>query len=172
MGPTWLNFLKPPFICKGPGGGNAVAFPGSQGKETENRPDPPKKGIRLSSRPFFFYFLLFGTRCPRHKHKYAFPFYSSPLPRFQKNTTPLTTHQPNHTTKSRKTTKTHLFSPLLFLFFRSKLLQMASSSAQGSGYDFSFKILLIGDSGVGKSSLLVSFISNAVDDPSPTIGIS
>lgn len=48
---------------------------------------------------------------------------------------------------------------------------MSSSSAQGSGYDLSFKILLIGDSGVGKSSLLVSFISNSLEDIAPTIGI-
>ncbi|OMO73701.1 Small GTPase superfamily [Corchorus olitorius] len=49
---------------------------------------------------------------------------------------------------------------------------MGSSSGQSSGsYDFSFKILLIGDSGVGKSSLLVSFISAAVEDLSPTIGV-
>ncbi|XP_068473363.1 LOW QUALITY PROTEIN: ras-related protein RABC2a-like [Phaseolus vulgaris] len=48
---------------------------------------------------------------------------------------------------------------------------MSSSSAQSSGYDLSFKILLIGDSGVGKSSLLVSFISSSVEDLSPTIGV-
>lgn len=50
---------------------------------------------------------------------------------------------------------------------------MSSSSGQGgsSSYDFSFKILLIGDSGVGKSSLLVSFISSAPEDLSPTIGV-
>lgn len=47
---------------------------------------------------------------------------------------------------------------------------MSSSSGQSSGYDLSFKILLIGDSGVGKSSLLVSFISSSVEDLSPTIG--
>ncbi|XP_059646806.1 ras-related protein RABC2a-like [Cornus florida] len=46
---------------------------------------------------------------------------------------------------------------------------MASSST--NTYDLSFKILLIGDSGVGKSSLLVSFISNSVDDLAPTIGV-
>ncbi|KAM0938869.1 putative small monomeric GTPase [Dioscorea sansibarensis] len=40
-----------------------------------------------------------------------------------------------------------------------------------SGFDYSFKVLLIGDSSVGKSSLLVSFISNHVDDLAPTIGI-
>ncbi|KAA8516593.1 hypothetical protein F0562_016901 [Nyssa sinensis] len=48
---------------------------------------------------------------------------------------------------------------------------MASSAGQSSSYDLSFKILLIGDSGVGKSSLLVSFISNSVDDLAPTIGV-
>ncbi|TKY52991.1 Ras-related protein RABC2a [Spatholobus suberectus] len=48
---------------------------------------------------------------------------------------------------------------------------MSSSSGQGSGYDLSFKILLIGDSAVGKSSLLVSFISNSVEDLAPTIGV-
>lgn len=45
------------------------------------------------------------------------------------------------------------------------------SSGQSSNYDLSFKILLIGDSAVGKSSLLVSFISNSVDDLAPTIGV-
>ncbi|KAJ1392207.1 Small GTPase superfamily [Sesbania bispinosa] len=48
---------------------------------------------------------------------------------------------------------------------------MSSSSGQSSGYDLSFKILLIGDSAVGKSSLLVSFISNSVEDLAPTIGV-
>ncbi|KAL6128452.1 hypothetical protein ACLB2K_071807 [Fragaria x ananassa] len=38
-------------------------------------------------------------------------------------------------------------------------------------YDYSFKILLAGDSGVGKSSLLLSFISDFVHDLSPTIGV-
>lgn len=42
----------------------------------------------------------------------------------------------------------------------------------GGGIDYSFKILLIGDSGVGKSSLLLSFISQqALQDLSPTIGV-
>ncbi|KAL2933403.1 Ras-related protein RABC2a [Bienertia sinuspersici] len=40
-----------------------------------------------------------------------------------------------------------------------------------SNYDLSFKVLLIGDSGVGKSSLLVSFISSALEDLAPTIGV-
>lgn len=51
---------------------------------------------------------------------------------------------------------------------------MGSSSASpiaNSSYDYSFKILLIGDSAVGKSSLLVSFISSHVDNLSPTIGV-
>ena len=47
---------------------------------------------------------------------------------------------------------------------------MASSPA--SSYDCSFKVLLIGDSAVGKSSLLVSFVaaSHLDDDIAPTIG--
>ncbi|XP_010050462.2 ras-related protein RABC2a [Eucalyptus grandis] len=45
------------------------------------------------------------------------------------------------------------------------------SSGQSGGYDLSFKILLIGDSGVGKSSLLVSFISSSAEDLAPTIGV-
>ncbi|KQJ96947.1 ras-related protein RABC2a [Brachypodium distachyon] len=42
-----------------------------------------------------------------------------------------------------------------------------------SAYECSFKILLIGDSGVGKSSLLVSFVAAATldDDITPTIGV-
>ncbi|XP_010918923.1 ras-related protein RABC2a isoform X2 [Elaeis guineensis] len=48
---------------------------------------------------------------------------------------------------------------------------MGSSAGSGNSYDYSFKILLIGDSGVGKSSLLVSFISSHVDDLAPTIGV-
>ncbi|GLT92299.1 hypothetical protein SLE2022_101400 [Rubroshorea leprosula] len=44
---------------------------------------------------------------------------------------------------------------------------MGSSSGQSGGsYDLSFKILL-----VGKSSLLVSFISSSVKDLAPTIGV-
>lgn len=46
------------------------------------------------------------------------------------------------------------------------------NNSNGTRYDYSFKVLLIGDSGVGKSSLLLSFISNSVldHDLSPTIG--
>lgn len=39
-------------------------------------------------------------------------------------------------------------------------------------FDYLFKLLLIGDSGVGKSSLLLSFTSKTFDDLSPTIGNS
>ncbi|XP_062091955.1 ras-related protein RABC2a-like isoform X2 [Humulus lupulus] len=49
---------------------------------------------------------------------------------------------------------------------------MGSLRKVGNGnFDYSFKILLIGDSGVGKSSILLSFISNCVHDLSPTIGV-
>lgn len=52
------------------------------------------------------------------------------------------------------------------------MVSSSNNSNNTTNYDLSFKVLLIGDSGVGKSSLLVSFISNAVnhDDLSPTIG--
>ena len=48
------------------------------------------------------------------------------------------------------------------------------SSPGSSSYDRYFKVLLIGDSAVGKSSLLVTFVSPAdhhAVDTSPTIGI-
>ncbi|XP_057741456.1 ras-related protein RABC2a-like [Arachis stenosperma] len=49
---------------------------------------------------------------------------------------------------------------------------MSLSSGQiSSSYDLSFKILLIGDSAVGKSSLLLSFISNSTEELAPTIGV-
>ncbi|TYH54447.1 hypothetical protein ES332_D09G169400v1 [Gossypium tomentosum] len=49
---------------------------------------------------------------------------------------------------------------------------MGSFSGKSSGScDLSFKILLIGDSSVGKSSMLLSFISASAEDLAPTIGV-
>lgn len=47
----------------------------------------------------------------------------------------------------------------------------SSDSSFSSEFDYLFKLLMIGDSGVGKSSLLLSFISDTFDDLSPTIGV-
>ncbi|KAE9446506.1 hypothetical protein RHGRI_031749 [Rhododendron griersonianum] len=47
---------------------------------------------------------------------------------------------------------------------------MDASSSQPE-FDYLFKLLLIGDSGVGKSSLLLSFTSDTFEDLSPTIGV-
>lgn len=44
-------------------------------------------------------------------------------------------------------------------------------SSTSSEFDHLFKLLLIGDSGVGKSSLLLSFTSDTFEDMSPTIGV-
>lgn len=46
---------------------------------------------------------------------------------------------------------------------------MDSASSQPE-FDYLFKLLLIGDSGVGKSSLLLRFTSDSFEDLSPTIG--
>ncbi|KAK2975923.1 hypothetical protein RJ640_007401 [Escallonia rubra] len=47
---------------------------------------------------------------------------------------------------------------------------MDSPSSQPE-FDYLFKLLMIGDSGVGKSSLLLSFTSDTFEDLSPTIGV-
>lgn len=44
-------------------------------------------------------------------------------------------------------------------------------STSQTEFDYQFKLLLIGDSGVGKSSLLLSFTSDTFEDISPTIGV-
>ncbi|XP_004515929.1 ras-related protein RABC2a-like [Cicer arietinum] len=82
-----------------------------------------------------------------------------------RNYTPFAFHHYYYTTQHK-----------LYLFFLSLSLsldrRMSSSSGQSSSsYDLSFKILLIGDSAVGKSSLILSFISASVEDLSPTIGV-
>ena len=42
----------------------------------------------------------------------------------------------------------------------------------GTNYNFLFKIALIGDSGIGKSSILIRFTDNSFrDDTSSTIGV-
>ncbi|CAM8939536.1 hypothetical protein QQ045_013100 [Rhodiola kirilowii] len=48
---------------------------------------------------------------------------------------------------------------------------MDSASSSQPEFDYLFKLLLIGDSGVGKSSLLLSFTSSGFEELSPTIGV-
>ncbi|CAD5192751.1 unnamed protein product [Musa acuminata subsp. malaccensis] len=48
---------------------------------------------------------------------------------------------------------------------------MDSASSGQPEFDYLFKLLLIGDSGVGKSSLLLRFTSDSFEDLSPTIGV-
>ncbi|XP_022971628.1 ras-related protein RABC1-like [Cucurbita maxima] len=45
------------------------------------------------------------------------------------------------------------------------------STSNQTEFDYLFKLLMIGDSGVGKSSLLLSFTSDSFEDLSPTIGV-
>ncbi|XP_020247367.1 ras-related protein RABC1 isoform X2 [Asparagus officinalis] len=48
---------------------------------------------------------------------------------------------------------------------------MDSSSSSQPEFDYLFKVLMIGDSGVGKSSLLLRFTADSFEDLSPTIGV-
>ncbi|CAL5387727.1 unnamed protein product [Camellia sinensis] len=48
---------------------------------------------------------------------------------------------------------------------------MDSSSEQDIAYDLALKILIIGDSGVGKTSLVLSFTSKYTEYSAPTIGV-
>ncbi|RDX64338.1 Ras-related protein RABC1 [Mucuna pruriens] len=50
-------------------------------------------------------------------------------------------------------------------------MDASSSSLSPPEFDYLFKLLLIGDSGVGKSTLLLSFTSDTFEDLSPTIGV-
>ncbi|KAG4210804.1 hypothetical protein ERO13_A02G068400v2 [Gossypium hirsutum] len=48
---------------------------------------------------------------------------------------------------------------------------MEASSTSQPEFDCLFKLLLIGDSGVGKSTLLLSFTSDTFEELNPTIGV-
>ena len=48
----------------------------------------------------------------------------------------------------------------------------ANHAGGGVAFDHLIKLLLVGDSGVGKSSLLLRFINDTFEDISPTIGAS
>lgn len=50
-------------------------------------------------------------------------------------------------------------------------LGMTNEDAAATSYDHLVKILLVGDSGVGKSSLLMRFIEDAFEEVSPTVGV-
>uniref|UniRef100_A0A0A9FZ29 Uncharacterized protein n=1 Tax=Arundo donax TaxID=35708 RepID=A0A0A9FZ29_ARUDO len=50
-------------------------------------------------------------------------------------------------------------------------MDSSSWSSSQPEFDYLFKLLLIGDSGVGKSSLLLRFTADSFEDLSPTIGV-
>ncbi|CAL5206608.1 unnamed protein product [Lathyrus oleraceus] len=50
-------------------------------------------------------------------------------------------------------------------------MDVSSSSSTHTEFDYLFKLLMIGDSGVGKSTLLLRFTSDNFEDLSPTIGV-
>lgn len=105
-------------------------------------------------------------------HIYYYSSFFVPFPLIYTSTQPLSKSRSRFVTEI---VKTRIFSIDLFGRYNricgNQYISTMGSPSNNS-YDYSFKILLIGDSAVGKSSLLVSFISNHVDeDPSPTIGV-
>ncbi|KAI5672394.1 hypothetical protein M9H77_12758 [Catharanthus roseus] len=50
-------------------------------------------------------------------------------------------------------------------------MDSATTSSTPNEFDHLFKLLLIGDSGVGKSTLVLSFTSDTFENLSPTIGV-
>ncbi|GMI78351.1 ARABIDOPSIS RAB GTPASE HOMOLOG C1, RAB GTPASE HOMOLOG 18-1, RAB GTPASE HOMOLOG B18 [Hibiscus trionum] len=50
-------------------------------------------------------------------------------------------------------------------------MESSSSTTSQPEFDYLFKLLLIGDSGVGKSTLLLSFTSDTFEELNPTIGV-
>jgi small GTP-binding protein len=62
----------------------------------------------------------------------------------------------------------HLLSPL----FQSLLIPLSPPSMLGHRFDYSLKIVVLGDSGVGKTCLLLRFVRDAWDsDSQPTLGV-
>ena len=62
-------------------------------------------------------------------------------------------------------------SRYIFIYIITMDTASSSSNSTMAEFDYLFKLLLIGDSGVGKSTLLLSFTSNTFEDLSPTIGL-
>lgn len=60
-----------------------------------------------------------------------------------------------------------MFSRVIAFSSFQVLVEMDSGQQE---FDYLFKLLMIGDSGVGKSSLLLSFTTDGFEDLSPTIG--
>ncbi|CAN1174288.1 Ras-related protein RABC2a, partial [Linum perenne] len=77
---------------------------------------------------------------------------------------------PLHVNKKKKKMKELKMSAASFDFSSASPPSTPSSRAPSS-HDYSFKILMVGDSAVGKSSILLRFISDSDHHPSPTIGV-